>query len=35
MCIRDRYTALDTLMTKLQSTSSYLTQQFDALSNKS
>jgi Flagellar capping protein len=30
-----QYTALDTLMTKLQNTSSYLTQQFDALSNKS
>ena len=30
-----QYTALDTMMTKLASTSSYLTQQFDALTNKS
>lgn len=30
-----QYTALDSLMTKLANTSSYLTQQFDALSNKS
>jgi len=29
-----QYTALDTMMTKLANTSSYLTQQFDALTNK-
>jgi flagellar hook-associated protein 2 len=30
-----QYTALDTMMTKLSSTSSYLTQQFDALTKSS
>jgi flagellar hook-associated protein 2 len=30
--ITKQYTALDTMMTKLGSTSSYLQQQFDALS---
>jgi flagellar hook-associated protein 2 len=32
--ITKQYTALDTMMTKLGSTSSYLQQQFDALSKK-